>query len=111
MFDVGLDLLVLDANELEAVSRDFGGRFVGVVADGKRGAGFVGVGRRVRDVSTVCQQEYVGRLVALELVQDASGEGRAVGVEGLGGVHAHQVGIVRHVGLPAAPDHGVTLAH
>ena len=111
VFDVRFDLLILDANELESVSRDLRGRLVGVITDGEGGSGFVCIGRRVRDVGAVCQQEYVGRLVALELVQDAPGERHAVCIEGLGGVHAHQVGIVRHVGLPATPDHGVAFAH
>ena len=112
VIEVGFDLLVLDADELELVPGYVGRGAVRVVANGESRAGFVGVGRRVRIVNPVREQEDVCRLVALELAQHTSREPAAVRVQRLGRAQADPVRVVfRNVGLPAAKDDGVPLAH
>ena len=109
--DVRLNPLVLDADELESVARNVGRRSVGMVADGERGGGVVRVGGRMRVVGSVRQQEDVGRLIALELMQYAPGDGLAVRAERGRGAQPDEVGVVGDVALPAAPDDGVAFAH
>ena len=74
--------------------------------------GFVRVGRRMRIVNPVGEQEHIRRLVALELAQHTSREATAVRVQRLRSVQAYAVRVVRrYVRLPAAKDDGVSLAH
>ena len=107
---IGAGVGFLKANEGPISPADGLRRLIGMVLDRQRGRWVVGVGGRVGKMVPVGQKEVLSKLVTLELTQDASGQ-RAVWSDRFRRLQPDQSRRGRHVGLPAAPHHGVAVAH
>ena len=101
---------VLDPDEGPLSSVNGCSRAVGQVAHRQGGFSLLRVGGWIGQVLPVGQQEHLGRFVALELAHDPAGQW-PLGADGFRRVQSDQSGSGRHVGLPTAPDYGVTPAH
>ena len=105
-----LRLRVLDANERPQVPGDVLGGAVGVFPDRQDGKGIVYVHGGMGQVVPMGEHKDLCGLFDLELAEDPASQA-AFGPDGLRRPHPHQARRRRHVRLPAAPDHGVAVAH
>ena len=106
-----LHLRVLHPDERPLVAADGRCRSVGVLPHRKRGVRVVHLHRRMGQVRPVGEQKHLGWLVGLQPAHDSARDGITSGAERSGRLQAHQPGRGRDVGLPAAPDHRVAVAH
>ena len=111
MARVRLDGCVLEAHEAPLIARDGLRRAVGVVAHGERCVRLVLVDGGMGRVLPVREQEELREVRRLELAHNPAGYGIAVRADGFGRLQAYEADAARHIGLPAAEQHGVAVPH
>ena len=108
---VGDDASALDAGEAPARARNHGLRSVGDVPNGQDGAGLLEVGGGVGNVAAIREEELRDGRRGLKLRVNASAEGLALCIPGLGRVHPEEARNLRDVALPPARDHDEAALH
>jgi hypothetical protein len=108
---IGDDASALDAGEAPARACNQGLRSVGHVPNGQDGAGLLEVGGRVGNVAAIREEEVREGRRGLKLRVNASAEGLALCIPGLGRVHPEEAWNLRDVALPPARDHDEAALH